>query len=154
MASSEAEAVEVVGEGSGHEPERAGPAGDLRAIQCQLENPKKPGSKSHACYELYKVARSVGELWLLGGTLADLRHDVSKGFVVYEDARMACPAQDGTPGVASSEGGDGRRVKAGGGRRSGLCGVESTHPGEGPATPGRSSCRSLGHSFLRRPPSL
>lgn len=106
VASSTAEA-EVIGAGEDPEPERAGPARDSRAIRCRLANPKQPGSLSHARYERYKDARSEAEFLLLGGTPADLSHDVGKGFVVYEDAGATRLTQDGSPGIAVSEVGDG-----------------------------------------------
>lgn len=57
------------------------PAEGDQQLRIQAENPKKPGSKSWARYEAYKAARTVGELLRLGGTRADLRHDVKKGYI-------------------------------------------------------------------------
>ena len=43
-------------------------------------NPKRAGSNSHARYELYKRAATVGEFRDLGGSAADLKHDTKHGF--------------------------------------------------------------------------
>lgn len=56
-----------------------------RQLECLQENPKRESSKSWERYEKYKVATTVGEFLELGGTPADLAHDVGKGFVAYRD---------------------------------------------------------------------
>ena len=53
-------------------------------IRVQQENPKRPGSKSHARFELYKSAKTKGEYLALGGTSGDFTYDVDQGFVVLE----------------------------------------------------------------------
>ena len=44
-------------------------------------NPKQAGSKSYARFDVYKAATSVAEFRALGGTAADLKHDLAKGFI-------------------------------------------------------------------------
>ena len=46
----------------------------------QQRNPKRAGSSSHARYELYRRATTVGEFRDLGGSAADLKHDTKHGF--------------------------------------------------------------------------
>lgn len=47
------------------------------------ENPKRCGSKSSERYEKYKVAKTLGEFFELGGSVADMRHDTKKGFLSF-----------------------------------------------------------------------
>ena len=49
----------------------------LRFVQA---NPKRPGSAAYARYDAYKGATTPGEFTARGGTAADLRHDVRKGY--------------------------------------------------------------------------
>jgi len=44
-------------------------------------NPKRPSGKAHARFERYMQATTVGEYISSGGTKADLRYDVAKGYV-------------------------------------------------------------------------
>lgn len=48
-------------------------------IEILQANPKK--QKSAVRYELYKKAKTVGEYFMLGGSRADFRFDVARGFV-------------------------------------------------------------------------
>ena len=66
-------------------------------IQVQSTNPKQPGSKCHARYELYKDARTVREYLQRGGSRGDLAHDLRRSFV-----RFAAPANDGDSDSDSS----------------------------------------------------
>ena len=49
----------------------------------QKTNPKREGSAAHARYELYldKATKTVGDFINAGGSHADLKNDVSKGFI-------------------------------------------------------------------------
>mmetsp|Transcript_7548 Transcript_7548/g.11310 ORF Transcript_7548/g.11310 Transcript_7548/m.11310 type:complete len:172 (+) Transcript_7548:3175-3690(+) len=47
----------------------------------QSINPKRPGTASYERYEKYKQATSVKNFLNLGGTLADLRFDHSRGYL-------------------------------------------------------------------------
>ena len=53
-------------------------------IVYQDENPKKKNSKSAARYDAYKKAKTLKEFYSLGGTKADLRNDLKKGYVKFE----------------------------------------------------------------------
>ena len=55
--------------------------GDDARLEVQQANPKLVGSKSYERYELYKAATTKGEFRALGGTAADLSHDIKHGFV-------------------------------------------------------------------------
>ena len=50
-------------------------------IAVRQENPKLRGSKCWRRYNRYRAARTVGEYLQLGGTRADLRHDLERGFI-------------------------------------------------------------------------
>ena len=52
-------------------------------IMLKQSNPKRPGSKSksHARYEVYKVAATRAQYRALGGSTADYAHDYGKGYV-------------------------------------------------------------------------
>ena len=58
-------------------------------IAYDQENPKRPGTNSHFRYEAYKRATSGAAFLALGGTLADLRYDLGRGFVVAGAPRRA-----------------------------------------------------------------
>uniref|UniRef100_A0A7S3NP64 PHD-type domain-containing protein n=1 Tax=Aureoumbra lagunensis TaxID=44058 RepID=A0A7S3NP64_9STRA len=61
--------------------------GDLhQKLTIQQNNPKKPGSQSYERYENYKNAKTVGEFLMLGGTRADLRNDIPRGFIFLESS--------------------------------------------------------------------
>ena len=48
-------------------PVPSGPLDDSTAIEFNIENPKRPSSRSHEVYELYKMAKMVGEARRLTG---------------------------------------------------------------------------------------
>ena len=43
-----------------------GPLDDSTAMKFKIENPKRPSSRSHEIYELYKMAKTIGEARRLG----------------------------------------------------------------------------------------
>ena len=47
--------------------------------------PKRANSKSHARYERYKQAKTVGEFYRLGGTKGDLKNDSdpNRGYIIF-----------------------------------------------------------------------
>lgn len=58
---------------------------DKRIITSVAPNPKKEGSASHARYALYTVGMTVDEFVAAGGTTADVKWDLSKGFIALGD---------------------------------------------------------------------
>lgn len=71
----------------------AGFSADLK-LECQKPCPKKAGSQSAHRYEAYMHATTVGEYKAFGGSAADLKHDIRKGFVeVFLAAGVAAPAR-------------------------------------------------------------
>ena len=50
-------------------------------ISVQQTNPKRAGSKSAQRYELYKNAKTLSELYSLGGTKGDARNDLKKKYI-------------------------------------------------------------------------
>lgn len=54
---------------------------DPRVITCIVPNPKKPGSKSHARFELYREGMTVSEFMAVGGTTADIKYDAGHGYI-------------------------------------------------------------------------
>ena len=62
-------------------PAAADPAQAVPRIEYVQENPKRTGSKSHARFERYKSAKTLGQLYSLGGTKADFKYDLNKRFV-------------------------------------------------------------------------
>ena len=50
-------------------------------ISVVQQNPKRPGSKSHARFEMYKHARTRAQYIEAGGTTADFAYDLEHGFV-------------------------------------------------------------------------
>ncbi|KAH8053115.1 hypothetical protein JL722_9781 [Aureococcus anophagefferens] len=64
---------------------------DDAARRPSRENPKKAGSKSALRYDAYKSASTVREFLELGGTRADLRHDIALGYVVVVDRAPTPP---------------------------------------------------------------
>ena len=50
-------------------------------IAIQQANPKRPGTARHKRYQKYRKAKTVGEFLARGGTKADLKIDIGKGFV-------------------------------------------------------------------------
>ncbi len=57
---------------------------DSRVITHVAENPKRPGSASHARYALYGVGMSVSDFIAAGGRRADVNWDLSHGFIRVE----------------------------------------------------------------------
>jgi hypothetical protein len=49
------------------------------------DNPKRPGSASHARFALYRDGMSVQEFCRLGGTRADVKWDAERGYISVED---------------------------------------------------------------------
>lgn len=54
---------------------------DPRVITQVVPNPKKPGSKAHARYALYREGMTVTEFMAAGGTSADVKYDADHGFI-------------------------------------------------------------------------
>lgn len=57
---------------------------DPRVIAGVVSNPKKPGSATHARFELYRPGMTVDQVCALGVTTADVRYDVDHGFITLE----------------------------------------------------------------------
>ena len=57
------------------------------SVRFQRSNPKRPKTMSHARYERYKLATTVEAFLSAGGTRADLRNDVQKGFATLGSGR-------------------------------------------------------------------
>ena len=57
-------------------------------ILVQQQNPKRKGSKSAARYEIYKSATTLQDYYALGGTKADARHDLKRGFLQAHCPRL------------------------------------------------------------------
>lgn len=62
---------------------------DPRIITAIAPNPKRPGSASHARYELYTVGMTVDQAVAAGLTSADIRHDEGKGFITLQNPGAA-----------------------------------------------------------------
>lgn len=69
------------------------PSAGLRFVE---DNPKRPGSASHERFERYRKASTWGEMRALGGTPADLKHDLKHGL-----AFLLRPAPEPGPGPDS-----------------------------------------------------
>lgn len=55
---------------------------DSRAISWLSDcNPKKPGTRAHRLWELYRVGMTCDEFVELGGRRSAIRHDVAHGFI-------------------------------------------------------------------------
>ena len=61
-----------------------GPLDDSMVIKLNIENPKRPSSRSHEVYELYKMAKTVGEARRLGASTGHIKYDSSKGHAKLE----------------------------------------------------------------------
>jgi len=58
---------------------------DPRVIVSVVEkNPKIPSTKAYDRFSLYRVGMTVSEYISIGGTPADIVHDVGKGFIVVD----------------------------------------------------------------------
>ena len=71
------------------------------AVRFRRRNPKRPNTQSHARYEKYKSATTVKQFLDRGGTRADLRNDVDKGFAKLGKGLAASGVAEG---VASKAG--------------------------------------------------
>ena len=60
-------------------------------LNFQEHNPKRKGSKAYEKYDLYKWASCASEFLEEGGTKADLKNDVERGFCVIEPPLSYCP---------------------------------------------------------------
>lgn len=64
------------------EPSRTHEANAQRKITLLVkENPKREGSASHARYELYRKAKTIGAYVEAGGVMPDIAYDEAKGFI-------------------------------------------------------------------------
>jgi hypothetical protein len=54
---------------------------DSRVISAVAPNPKKPSSSAHGRYALYHVGMTIAEFIKNGGTAADVKWDLGKGFI-------------------------------------------------------------------------
>jgi broad specificity phosphatase PhoE len=52
-----------------------------RGLKIQRDNPKIKGSKAYKRFEKYRVARTVGQFFRLGGWRGDLRNDTERGYI-------------------------------------------------------------------------
>lgn len=95
QARAQREQEERAGQAARQPSPRRGLGLDLDAAITVLaaSNPKRPGSKSHARFALYRTGMSVREAMEAGVTKADLRHDQDKGFVLV--GAKARPEQAG-----------------------------------------------------------
>jgi len=60
-------------------------------LNFQEENPKRKGSKAFDKYDLYKWATCSSEFIEEGGTKADLKNDIQRGFCILESPASECP---------------------------------------------------------------
>jgi len=58
---------------------------DNRVIATVGDNPKKRGSKSHARFSLYEPGMTVSAFVDAGGTTADVRWDLARGYITLEE---------------------------------------------------------------------
>ena len=61
-----------------------GPLDDSMAIKFNIENTKRPSSRSHEVYELYKMAKAVVEARRLGASTGHIKYDLTKGHAKLE----------------------------------------------------------------------
>ena len=59
-------------------PVPTGPLDDSTAITFNIENPKRPSSRAHEIYKLYKTATTIGEARRLGASTGHIKYDLSK----------------------------------------------------------------------------
>ncbi len=50
-------------------------------LEVRVENPKRPGTTAYEEFEIYKVAKTVGDYVKFGGQLAYMNYDIKRGFV-------------------------------------------------------------------------
>jgi len=73
------------GGGAPRGPRPSVPKTDPRIIVHVQPNPKRPGAAAHARYEAYEVGISVSEAMRRGVTVADVKYDLSRGYIRLED---------------------------------------------------------------------
>jgi len=56
-------------------------------IEFLQDNPKMPTSMSFARYEKYKLAKTMGEYFALGGTRGDVKYDTARGYMRILDLK-------------------------------------------------------------------
>ena len=66
----------------------------MTPIAVRQRNPKQANTVSFSRYERYKHAKTRGEFGALGGTAADFRHDVKKGFIDVDCSRKGQNSSD------------------------------------------------------------
>ena len=67
---------------------------DITPIAVRQRNPKRANTVGFRRYERYKHAKTRGEFDALGGTAADFRHDVKKGFIDVDCSRKGQNSSD------------------------------------------------------------
>lgn len=58
---------------------------DPRTIHNIVPGAKRPGSKSFERYQLYKEGMTISDFIKAGGTMGDIKHDASKGFITLKE---------------------------------------------------------------------
>lgn len=76
-----AEATHLVAALSEAPKTRRKPHTDDTEISVLVPNPKKPGSLTHARFELYHAHKTVGEFLAAGGRRVDLAWDLERGHI-------------------------------------------------------------------------
>ena len=77
-------------------------AGVSDGIHIEQENPKRAGTASYERYERYKTATTLEEMLQLGGTRADYKYDMAKGFLVVLQGSAGAVSRSGGGSAASS----------------------------------------------------
>ena len=67
---------------------------DMTPIAVRQRNPKQANTVSFSRYERYKHAKTRGEFGALGGTAADFKTDVKKGFIDVDCSRKGQNSSD------------------------------------------------------------
>ena len=83
-------------------PSSGANAGVSDGIHIEQENPKRAGTASYERYERYKYAATLEEMLQLGGTRADYKYDMSKGFLVVLQGSAGAVSRSGGGSAASS----------------------------------------------------
>lgn len=68
---------------------------DNVSAQYRLDNPKRKRSRTRRRYDTYKVARTLQEAINLGSTLADMRTDIEKGYVITKQMTATTETDSG-----------------------------------------------------------
>ena len=76
-----------------------------RPVRLVRDNPKRAGTLSAMRYEAYKHASTLRGVLELGGSRADILHDLGKGFITFTDQRE-------TPQPRTNSGSGKKRVAA------------------------------------------